>query len=257
MDDEDFLDAIEADNANTPVEEPKPEPETPAEPEAPTPEPEQPAPEEPAPSEPVNPLVAPVVDAKPDPGFVPISVVLDERDKRQKLEAELAKFQAQQQPQAIPDRWEDPEGFDAYQDQKLQAALYQQNLRWSERIAASEHGKETVDTAKAWGIERCDADPYFNAKVASSPDPIGFVVSEWKREQIASQVTPDDFAQFQAWKAAQAQLQAPAQPPPAASPTTSRTVPPRSLASAPSAGGVMTEVAQSDEEMFEETFPKR
>lgn len=250
MDDDDFLAAVEADNVNTPVEETV---EQPVQVETQTPEAE-PAPE-PA-QEPVAPFEAPVVEHKPDPGFVPITVVLDERDKRQRAEQELAQFRAaQQQPQAVPDQWEDPEGFQAHQDQKVQAALYQQNLRWSERIAASEHGKETVDQAKQWGIGRCDADPYFNAKVAASDDPIGFVVSEWKREQIAAQVTPDDFAQFQAWKAAQAQIQAPSSAQPAASPPPSRSVPPRSLASAPSAGGVMSEVVQSDEEIFREVIP--
>jgi hypothetical protein len=252
MEDEDFLAAVEADNVNAPVaeeivEQPVEAPEqveTPAEPIE-------------APVEPASPLEPPVVEHKPDPGFVPITVVLDERDKRQKLEQQLALLQAQQQPPAIPDQWEDPEGYAAHQDQKVQAALYQQNLRWSERIAASEHGKETVDQAKSWGIQRCDTDPYFNAKVANSDDPIGFVVSEWKREQIASQVTPDDFAQFQAWKQAQAQIQAPAPSQQAATPTPSRSVPPRSLASAPSAGGVATEPDQSDEEIFAETFSRK
>lgn len=256
MDDDDFLAAVEADNVSAPVEEIEEQPvtapeqvETPAEPI----EPEQPAPE------PASPLQAPVVETKPDPGFVPLTVVLDEREKRQKLEAEIAQIRAAQQtqqPQAVPDQWEDPEGYAAFQDQKVQAALYQQNLRWSERIAASEHGKETVDQAKQWGIERCDADPYFNAKVAASEDPIGFVVSEWKREQIAAQVTPDDFAQFQAWKQAQAQLQAPAPQSAAPQPSPSRSIPPRSLASAPSAGGVMSDVIQSDQDIFEEVIPK-
>lgn len=251
MDDDDFLAAVEADNVNTPVEETV---EQPVQVETPQPEAE-PAPE---PSEPAAPFEAPVVEHKPDPGFVPITVVLDERDKRQRAEAELAQFRAaQQQPQAIPDRYEDPDAHDAYQEQKVQAALYQQNLRWSARIAASEHGKETVDQAMEWGRQRCDADPYFNAKVAASEDPVGFAVSEWKREQIAAQVTPDDFAQFQAWKAAQAQLQNPAPQQTAATPTPSRSVPPRSLASAPSAGGVMSEVVQSDDEIFEETFTRK
>lgn len=241
MDDEDFLAAVEADNANTPVEEPK-EPASAPEPEA-APEPIAPEP---------APLAPPVVEAKPEPGFVPLNVVLDEREKRQKLEAENAQLRAQQaQPQPkTPDRWEDPEGHDAFQEQKIQQALYQQNLRWSERIATSEHGAETVQKAKEWGYARCAEDPYFNAKVAASPDPIGFAVAEWQREQIASQVTPADLASFQAWKAAQAELQA-------IPPNPSPSIPPRSLASAPSAGGVMTQVDQSDEEMFAETFSRK
>lgn len=252
MDDDDFLAAVEADNAHEPVEEPAIEAEAPLElTEEAQPEPQQvtPAPE---------PVAQP--EAKPEPQQVPISVMLDERDKRKaaderaaRLEAEIAEFRAQQQPQANPDIWEDPDGYQATQDQKL----YQQNLRWSERIASIQHGAETVAEAKEWGINRCNTDRYFNAKVAGSDDPVGFVVSEWKREQIASQVTPDDFAQFQAWKQAQAQIQTPAPSSAAADPTPPRSVPPRSLASAPSAGGVMSEVVQSDDEIFEETFSRK
>ena len=155
MDDEDFLAAVEADNANTPVEE-KPALEL-------TPEQEVKEPVAPQPvAEPVTPP-----EAKPEPGYVPINVVLDEREKRQKLEAEMAQYRAQQQPQQkAPDRWEDPEGFDAYRDQKVQAAIYEQNLRFSERMATVEHGAEVVKQAKEWGITRCNEDPYFNAKVA-------------------------------------------------------------------------------------------
>lgn len=235
--DEDFLDAIGSDEQEEQVTEPAVEP---------APEPEAPVVEEP-----VNPLVAPVVEAKPDPGFVPITAVLDERDKRQKLEAELAQYRAQQQqPQAVPDKWEDPDAYEAFRDQKLQHELYQQNLRWSERIATSEHGAETVKTAKEWAVAKCDEDPYFNAKVAASPDPIGFAVSEWRREQIASQVTPEDLSAFQAWKQAQAQIQANPTPP-------APNVPPRSLASAPSAGSVMLEPELSDADIFEETFQRK
>lgn len=248
MDDEDFLAAVEADNAG--VEEPKEEP-------APLELTEE-APQEPVQAEqPVEPTPEP--EARPEPQHVPITAMLDERDKRKALEQELAQLRAmqqQQQPQAVPDVFEDPDGFAAYQDQKINELLYQQNLRWSERTATIEHGTETVSQAKEWAVARCDQDPYFNAKVAASPDPIGFAVSEWKREQIASQVTPEDLTQFQAWKAAQAQIRATAQPS-AATPTSPRTPPPRSLASAPSAGGVMTEVAQSDEEIFEEVISKR
>lgn len=242
MEDEDFLAAVEADNANVPEADETVEPvETVV-----TPEPET----EPAPVAEIEPVVQEQV--QPAPQHVPLAAMLDERDKRKALEAELAQFraqQAQQQPEPAPDMFEDPDGYRNYQDQKVAQTAYQMNLRWSERIASIQHGEETVSQAKQWGYDRCNSDPYFNAKVASSEDPVGFVVSEWKREQIASSVTPDDFEQFKAWKAAQAQIQ----PTP---PQVPRAIPPRSLASAPSAGGIMTEVQQTDEEIFAETFSK-
>lgn len=253
MDEDDFLAAVEADNAagveGVQEEASQPTPEPQAEPEpAPIPEPvaQQPAPQ-------------PEPEARPEPQHVPLSAMLDERDKRKAMEAELARYrqqEQQQQPIEAPDMFADPDAYAAFQDQKVQQALYQTNLQWSQRIAAIQYGEETVNEASKWAFDKCNSDPYFNAKVASSADPIGYAVQEWKREQIASQVSPDDFAQFQAWKAAQAQLQA-SQPHTAATPVTSRATPPRSLASAPSAGGVMTEVEQNDQEMFDEVMSKR
>lgn len=258
MEDEDFLAAVEADNEGTTAAEEQPVAETPKEEptpqEAPTAEPEKAEPEvlvldTPAPEQPKSDDVA---DGR-------LAALLDERDKRKALEAELAQFrqaQQQQQPVQMPDPYEDPEGFAAAQEARVSQALYQTNLRWSERIASIQHGEEAVKAAKDWGFQRCETDPYFNAKVAASPDPIGFVVAEYKREEIASKVTPDEFAQFQAWKAAQNQLQQQAAP--AAPPTTQASaIPPKSLASAPSAGSILTEPVQSDEEIFNEVVGKR
>ncbi len=252
MDDDDFLAAIEEDNKAGQVA-PEPEVETPKEPDPePQPEPEQ-APE----PEPPEPQVAAAPEPKPDAQqFVPLGAVLDERDKRKALEAQLAQYRAQEQPQQLPDVFEDPDGFAAAQDQKVQQALYASNLRWSERMATIEHGKDTVVQARDWGFKRCDADPYFNAKVASSDDPIGFVVSEWQREQIASQVSPEDFKQFQAWRQAQAELQPPPSPGTAAPQALPRSIPPRSLASAPSAGGIRTEVEPDEEDIFKGAFKR-
>lgn len=248
-DDKDFLAAVEADNAGTSVAE-EPQVETPEEPEAePKAEVETP--------EPVLELteLAPE-QTKPTEGFVPLGAVLDERDKRKAAEAERDALRARQAPTPVqmPDPYEDPEGYAAAQRAETAAALYQTNMRWSERIATIEHGKETVAAAKEWAFKKCDADPYFNAKVAASEDPVGFAVAEYKREEIASNVTPDEFAQFRAWKDAQNQLQQQAAP--AAASQQPSAIPAPSLASAPSAGGILTEPVQSDEEIFKEVLPK-
>ena len=250
MEDEDFLAAVEADNANTPVEDAAPEPvaETPAAPA----EPEQPAPGE----EPANPLTPPVIEAKPDPGFVPITVVLDERDKRKQLEAELAQFRAQQQqpqPVQVPDMLDDPEGYAQHQAQFVQNAALNVKLDMSEEFARQQHGDEIVDKAREWALQQFQRRPGFQQEVFGQRNPYGYVVQQFQREQIASSVTADDFAQFQAWKQAQAQLSQQAAP---AAPT-APAIPPRSLASAPAAGGINAEIPQSDEEIFAETFSRK
>lgn len=247
MEDEDFLAAVEADNANAP--EPTPEPEAPATEEAP--EAEAPAPAEPAPAEPL----APAAEA-PEPIMVPLAALHETRDKVKVLEDRLAALQPQPAPIEVPDRDEDPDGYEAYRDAQLQNVLLNQTLNTSERFARKEHGADTVEAAKAWSLQRFASDPLYQAQVLRDPDPYERVVTDWKREQLFSKVTdPSDFDAFLAWKAANATLAA--APPGAATPNPTPSIPPRSLASAPSAGRIATEVVQSDAEIFEEVMPKR
>lgn len=252
MEDEDFLAAIEADNISAPAED-EAEPGAQQQPEAePKPEPAPAAPEPEALPAPVEP------EARPEEKHVPLVAMLDERDKRKALEAEIARrdaLAAQQQPQALPDMFEDPDGFRAHQESLVYQQALGTKLDISEEMARDKFGDELVDKARDWALGMFQNRPGYQQEVFQQRNPYRYVVEQYQRDQMASQVTPDDFAQFQAWKAAQTALQAPqpATPAPAIPP---RTVPPRSLASAPSAGGVMTEVAQSDEEIFEETFSK-
>jgi len=197
-----------------------------------------------APSEPT-----PEPEAKPEPQHVPITALLDERDKRRALEEQVRVLQAAQQPQAesaAPDMFEDPDGFAAYQQQINQQATLNAKLDISEEMARDKFGDEEVETAKNWALQQFATRPGFQQQVLGQRNPYRYVVEQYKREQIASQVNPDDFAQYQAWKTAQSQLQATVTPTPAA--------PPKSLASAPSAGGITTEPVQSDEEMFKEVI---
>jgi len=245
MDDEDFLAAVEADNAN--AEEVNTE--APAAEEASKPEAEAPAPAEPAPAE------QPAPAAEPGPIMVPLTALHETRDKVKDLEARLAKLQPQPAPVEIPDRYEDPEGYEAYQEAVIQNRLLNITLNTSERFAKKEHGAETVEAAKAWATQRFASDPLYQQQVLADQDPYERVVTDYRRDQLFSKVSdPSEFDAFLAWKAANATLAA--TPPGAAPPNPTPTIPPRSLASAPSAGGITTEVVQSDAEIFEEVIPK-
>ncbi|OWQ98013.1 hypothetical protein [Sphingopyxis witflariensis] len=241
MEDEDFLAEIGKDDDAATIEQPaEPVVETPAE-VAPEPVAVEPAPE----------------PAKPEPGFVPFAAVLDERDKRKELQAEIERMRQAQpaaQPQPIPDMFEDPEGYTSALAQTFEQRIYQTQLQMSDRFAQNQYGEELTTAAKQWAFEKCNQDPHFNAKVRESGDPVGYAVKEYQRDQIASNVTQDDFTQFMAWKQAQAGL-TPA-PTPSDNPSPAKP-PPRSLASAPSAGPAATEPVQSDEEIFAETFARK
>jgi hypothetical protein len=199
----------------------------------------------------------PAVEPKADPGFVPIGVVLDERDKRKQLERQLEEYrQRQEVPAPEPvDPWTDLDGALAQRDQQYQQALFQQKLEMSRRFAEMQHGKEEVATAVEWARALCDSDQAFNHKVFTSSDPIGLAVEQYRKEQIASAMTMDDFKAFQAWKAAQSNPQpqavqpVPAQPAPSPAP-----LPPRSLASTQSAGAPSLPKSSPEEERLAKMF---
>lgn len=194
--------------------------------------PETAAPEpvaEPVAAEPVaQPVVTPE-PAKPDPGFAPIGALLDERDKRKQVEAELARYQAQQSAPEPIDVY-DPEQLAAYQQQQV----INTKLDISEDMTRDKFGDELVDQARDWALQRFNANPAYQQEVLRQRNPWKYVVEQYQRDQIASQVSLTDFEQFQAWKAAQAQVTQQPGAPVAAQPP--HVQPPPSLASVPSAG---------------------
>ncbi len=254
-DDDDFLAAVEADNEVTPAEplvevtvvEAPPEP-------APEPTPETAE----TPEQPLE-LTDLVGGGKAEPGFVPLGALLDTRDKlkaaearAQQLEQEQAQARAQQQ-QPTPDMFEDPEAFQAAIANQIHQTSLNTRLDLSEDFARSRYDDATVDAARDWALAQAKANPVFGQQLLTNRNPYDFAVREHKRvsalEKLGSD--PGEVDQFLAWKAAQAEpAAAPAAPP------TQTSLPPRSLASAPSAGGVSLDIVQSDEEIFNEVVGK-
>jgi len=184
------------------------------------------------PAEPAPPPPAP--EPKAEPGHVPLTALLDEREKRKALEERLARMEQSKAPE-MPDPNLDPMGFQQAQLQSVQQALLDTRLNMSETAAKRHYGADLTEQAKAWALEKFRQSPAFYQEVIAQPDPYDHAIQAFQREQIASQVSADDFQQFQAWKAAQAQVAAA----PVAAPTPSTPVP-RSITDIPAAGGVNT-----------------
>lgn len=260
MEDDDFLAAVEADNTSTPAEPPKVEPPKEELPKEPAAEPQQPVAEELVlqPEQIVPPAEPP--KGEKAPVMVPIGVLHEVRDELQTVKADLSRFQQAQQPPPEaqrPDEYEDPEGARAFDQAQVGRALQNITLNTSERFARKEHGAETVETAKKWALARFASDPLYQQQILNDPDPYERVVTDWRREQVFAEVQdPKEFEQFKAWKQAQNALQTQpgGQPPP---PNPASAIPDPSLASAPSAGSILTEPIQSDEEIFDEVVGKR
>ena len=200
------------------------------------PEAEQPAPQ-PEPPEPTT-APAPPVET-PAPGHVPLSAVLDEREKRQaaerarqELEQRLRALEAQRQ-QPVPDRDHDPDAWDQWREAQIEQRLLNTNLNISERFARKEHGNELVDQARDAALQRFQTDPHYYHQVMAAADPYEVVVQDFKRAQALSALSePGKLDAFLQWQAGQS-----AAPAPQVSAAPPQPSPPRSLASAPSAGG--------------------
>lgn len=183
--------------------------------------------------------VEPVADKAPV--NVPIAALQKEREKRQELERRLEALEkpavaTPQQPVRIPDAYEDPEGYNRYQEQR--AAQTEWNLRasMSERFAIKEHGKELVDAATAWALENAQRDPGMAQVIMADPDPVGLTIEKYQQSRTLQSLAGKsleeahrDYAIAQGWIVS---------PEAAASPSLkpSASLPPKGLARVPGSG---------------------
>lgn len=167
----------------------------------------------------------------------------EERAKRQEAEKRLAEVErqlaSQPKPQAAkaPDPYEDPVGYNEFVQSQVQQTEWNMRAEMSGRFAEQKYGKEKVDAAVEWAREQGLKDPYLGPRVQAQASPVEFVVEEYERSrtlQTLSGKSLEDYAKeyaaSQGWivsqQAGQPVIQKPTTP-----------TPPRSLASAPNAGG--------------------
>lgn len=201
-----------------------------------------PQPEPEAPADPLaEPDPAPIQQPEEPKGahHVPLAVLLDEREKRKEYERKLreyeereAKRQAEAAPQAIPDPYEDPQGYQAHVQREVQQQAFNLRAEMSGRFAEQKFGKDAVEAAIAWAQTQT-SDPFLGQRVQASPSPVEFVVEQYNREQFYQKHGSDPSA-LQQLVATQGTA---APQPTAAQPLPKPQAPPKSLAAAPNAGG--------------------
>lgn len=197
---------------------------------------------------------------RPDPGFVPIATMMEERDKRRALEAEIAKYRQQQAPEA-PDPYDDPNGFAAHQQQLIEQRMTQQRFELGDMFARQTHGAEVVDQAIAWAQERANADPAFVAGYMRQQNPVDWIVQQHKREALLSDIggNVDDWFEREAAKRGYAKPSAPvAAAAPVAAPIQQAVPPvkvPRSLATQGSGPSDIRDVATGALAAVDAVFP--
>src|SRR5262245_21441749 len=240
----------------------KPETEGGAPPPSPAPEP-QPAPA-PTPQPQPAPQPAPTPEAKPiEPGHVPLAAMLDEREKRQRIERDFEAFkkQHQQPPKPPPSPYDDPDAYARHVDARM--AQLEQNMRldYSEERTGDKHGAQLLTDAKAWGEklaqgEAMQGSTRFIDTFLNHPKPFEWLVAQFKRDKFLSDVGDDPDAYV---RRRYAELNQPGgqpgspQPTPQAKPFAA----PKTIAGTPSAAGAgARSIPVGPSAAFETVFPE-
>lgn len=208
---------------------------------------------------------APVVEAapehvKPEPGFVPISALMDERDKRKAAEERAKQFAPKPEAAIVPDPLDDPVAYNAYMGQQLEARVAQERFNMSNIMASQTHGEDTVKAAIEWAGERAAQDPAFAVSYMREAHPIDWIVRQHKQSSLLSEIgdNVDDWFVREAAKRGYAMAPAPVAAAPiiqaAVQPVSRPAAPPRSIASDVSASAP---VATDPKAEFEAIFNGR
>lgn len=194
---------------------------------APKPEPEpevQETGEQAAPAEQPEPQteVPPTPEAEPEPAQIPFKALKDERAKRQTLEQELAaikaqlqqfqqpqqpQYQPQPEPQAAPDRWEDPEGYDRWLVNQAAATARAEALetmqveRVKQTAIAARNKYQDFDTAVATFQQLAAQNPQLEQMMLQQPDP-----AEWAYRTAKTHLEVSQYGSLEA--AVEARVQA-------------------------------------------------
>lgn len=180
--------------------------------------------------------------AQTEAHHIPVTALLDEREKRQSAQREAeearqrlkemeARLRDLETPKQKPDFYSDPEAALAQREQVFEQRLWDQKLNLSETMAAEKHGAEVVEAAKQAFIAEVQQNPSIYGQLKQQNHPYDFVVNWHKRQQFLNEVQDPEAWKAQQLEALRAQLAAEAAQPPKPK------LPPASLANAPSAGG--------------------
>ena len=191
-----------------------------------------------------------------DTKSIPVTALLDEREKRQEaqrqlqenqrrqaeLEAELRRLQ--QPKEQVPDWWEDPNKASQYHSQRLEQQFQQRLMQMSKFQAEREFGQETVNEA----VTYFDQHPQQSQQFMSHPSPFHAAVEFYQRQKVASEIGSDPEAYKQKLRE---ELRAELEAELTQSPKSKPKAPPPSMASAPAAG----KEAITSGSAFDQLFP--
>lgn len=183
---------------------------------------------------------------------VPLATFLDLRDRANNAEKEAKELREWRQQQEAQRRQPAPQMDMSDPVAVMAEVAFETRRDTSLDLARMRHGDELVSAAFEWAGKRCDDDPVFNNQIRRSNDVGKFIVDAFQRDQMVSQVNPNDYAAFQAWKASQPQQ--PGAVPQGHAPPASPAAPRASLAAAPSASSSAAPAPRDGASTYESMF---
>ena len=126
---------------------------------------------------------------------VPISALLDEREKRQQYERQFKEAQAQlqqQQQQPAPDPLDDQQGYADHIQQQVDSKIRNVTIQMSQEMMRSQH--DDYDQAENKFMQMVSDDPSLQIKLQQSEYPAKFVYETVKKaEQYAEMQDVDSY----------------------------------------------------------------
>lgn len=141
----------------------------------------------------------PAADRQDKSHSVPVTALLDEREKRQRIEAEaeqakreLAEYrrreeQARRQPPEVPDILENPDGYRQHVESMFDQRLNAQRLQMSRFMAEREYGAEEVNAA----FEFFNRHPRDSWALIQEASPFHAAVEAYRRNQAVEEFGTD------------------------------------------------------------------
>ncbi len=147
-----------------------------------------------------------------EPRTVPLQALQEERAKRQELEARMAALegsQKQPEPAPVPDMFDNPEGYQAWQNQQIRNV----QLDAFEESARDAHGDDVVDAAFQ-AFKGISGSPEA-AAILAVKNPWRAMVKWHKEREVAANFDPEaERAKIRAEERAKLEAERPAAPPP-------------------------------------------
>lgn len=208
-----------------------------------------------APHEPEQQTATP---AQPDPEQ--FKGYLDEREKRQKFEAEAEQLrreieqlrQQTRQPEKPPEfDWDNPELRFQHTEQQVQEALFRQTLQQSRFFAGRDYGDEVVKEADAWARGQPQ---HIQLYLSQQPSPFHAAIDAMRKDKATQALAEHGYDIEKLIAARTQQAQATPQPAPPQQPASSgqpaTKLPPRVTPS----GAVTEAPKQTDDQVFRSVF---